>query len=185
MIDAPVVATLLAAKFGTMRTILSLGERRLRREVPGSPWAVERIMMLRDVVDHCDRERLCLDPKIGIEQLSAFVQRKLGTEPVEVFYAFFFSGDALLWDGELVRGDSGRVNVSVANIVRRAVDLSATVIVLAHNHPSGDATPSSADVSTTRAIHRALSAIGARVFDHLLVAGNEVVSLRARQLFVD
>lgn len=183
--EALVVATMLAGKFGNMRTILSLSDRRLRRELAAWPWAGERLLMLRDVVDYCDRELLTLDPKIGIEQLSAFVQRRLGSEPVEVFYAFYFSGGALLWDGELARGNGGRVNINIADIVHRTIDLSATLVVLAHNHPSGDATPSAADVTTTRAINRALGTIGSRVYDHLIVTGHEVISLRAQQLFVD
>jgi DNA repair protein RadC len=63
--------------------------------------------------------------------------------------------------------------------VRRALELSAVAMILAHNHPSGDPTPSSADVEITKQIVAAAGALKIVVHDHLIVGGDQVASLRA------
>jgi DNA repair protein RadC len=62
--------------------------------------------------------------------------------------------------------------------VRRALELSASAMLLVHNHPSGDATPSSADVAMTKQTVEAARALGLAVHDHFIVAGDQVASLR-------
>ena len=54
-------------------------------------------------------------------------------------------------------------------VVKRALELSATALILVHNHPSGDTTPSKADVEMTRAVDNALAALGVEVHDHVVI----------------
>ena len=64
-------------------------------------------------------------------------------------------------------------------VARRALELSASALILLHNHPSGDPSPSSADVDMTRQIVAAAGALRIAVHDHLVVARDGVASLRA------
>jgi DNA repair protein RadC len=67
-------------------------------------------------------------------------------------------------------------------VVKRALELSATAIVLVHNHPSGDPTPSRADIQMTQAIVEVAPALGIAVHDHLIVGKDGHASLKALKL---
>ena len=67
-------------------------------------------------------------------------------------------------------------------IVRRALELSASSVILVHNHPSGDPTPSKADIEVTQAVIAAGRPLGISVHDHLVVGRDGVVSFKAKGL---
>ncbi len=67
-------------------------------------------------------------------------------------------------------------------VIKRALELSATAILLVHNHPSGDPTPSSADVQMTKAIVDIAQPLGIAVHDHIIVGKNGHASLRGMKL---
>ena len=69
------------------------------------------------------------------------------------------------------------------DLFREAVKANAAGLILAHNHPSGDATPSAEDIATTRKISEIGEMMGIRIMDHLIVAGGGSVSFRQRGLF--
>jgi len=77
----------------------------------------------------------------------------------------------LHWE-ELFRGSLTQTSVYPREIVRRALELNAAAVILAHNHPSGVAEPSSADRLLTHSLREALQHIDVRVLDHFIVAGN-------------
>jgi DNA repair protein RadC len=82
----------------------------------------------------------------------------------------------------------GNVNSSiirVAEIFREAVRLNATALILAHNHPSGDPTPSPEDVQVTRCVVEAGTLLGVEVLDHLVIGHQRFVSLKERGLGFD
>jgi DNA repair protein RadC len=67
-------------------------------------------------------------------------------------------------------------------VVKRALELSATAIILVHNHPSGDPTPSRADIQMTQAIIEVATSLGISVHDHLIVGKEGHASLKGLQL---
>jgi DNA repair protein RadC len=73
-------------------------------------------------------------------------------------------------------GGRGDVELPVGAIVASALRLGAAAIIVAHNHPSGDPSPSAEDVAATRMLAEAASAVGVRLVDHLVVAGEELRS---------
>ncbi len=83
---------------------------------------------------------------------------------------------------EIVRGSVNSAQVRIAEIFREAVRLNATAIILAHNHPSGDPTPSPDDVALTRQAQEAGRLLDIAVLDHLVIADNRFVSLKAQGL---
>ena len=73
----------------------------------------------------------------------------------------------------------GTVDLPIRAIFKRALALDAAGLVIAHNHPSGDPTPSEADIQATRRLAATAEALGIRLHDHLIFAGGDCVSFRA------
>lgn len=79
-------------------------------------------------------------------------------------------------------GDAMRVVMPLRCIIGDALRLGTSGLLLSHNHPSGDPTPSRADISATRQLMRAAHALDIRVYDHLIIGGGRRFSLRAAGL---
>ena len=80
------------------------------------------------------------------------------------------------------RGGPDRVELPIRRIVRAALDADAATILLAHNHPSGDPTPSARDKAITRRLADVTSALGLKVRDHLIFGADGCRSFRAMGL---
>jgi DNA repair protein RadC len=75
-------------------------------------------------------------------------------------------------------GTVDRTSVYPREVIKRALELSATAIILVHNHPSGDPTPSQADIQMTRAIVDIARPLGRAVHDHIIVGKNGHASFK-------
>ena len=84
---------------------------------------------------------------------------------------------------DVVRGSVNSAQVRIAEIFREAVRVNAVALILAHNHPSGDPTPSADDIALTRQAKEAGRLLDIDLLDHLVIADNRFVSLKARGLF--
>jgi DNA repair protein RadC len=80
----------------------------------------------------------------------------------------------------LTRGHDGATIVDSRQVLRPAVELGSTGVVLGHNHPSGDPEPSAEDRAVTRRVQSAANVLGIRLVDHVVVAGDRHVSMAAR-----
>jgi DNA repair protein RadC len=88
----------------------------------------------------------------------------------------------LIADEQHQTGTVDHTPVYPREVVKRALELSATAIILVHNHPSGDPTPSRADIEMTRAIIEVARSLGIAVHDHLIVGKDGHASLKALKL---
>ncbi|MEW6567562.1 MAG: DNA repair protein RadC [Chloroflexota bacterium] len=86
---------------------------------------------------------------------------------------------------EVYRGSLNSSLVRVGEVFREAVRANAAALIIAHNHPSGDPTPSPEDVAVTRAFVEAGRLLDIEVLDHLIIAGRRHVSLKSRGLGFD
>lgn len=103
-----------------------------------------------------------------------FLRLKLAGLGHEVFMALWLDAqNRLLVAEELSRGSLTTTSVFPREVVKTALARNAAAVVLAHNHPSGVAEPSSADRELTRALREALALVDVRVLDHFIVAGNQ------------
>jgi DNA repair protein RadC len=95
---------------------------------------------------------------------------------------FLDKGNHLIADEQQQSGTVDHTPVYPREVVKRALELSATAVILVHNHPSGDPTPSRADVDMTRAIIEVARPLGIAVHDHLIVGKAGHASLKALKL---
>ena len=97
-------------------------------------------------------------------------------------FAYLDSAGKLLALRHVPSGNISEMEVSIRAIAGDALAFGAERVVMAHNHPSGDAEPSRDDLIATRRVATALDALGIRLVDHLVLAGDAITSLRARGL---
>ena len=113
------------------------------------------------------------------EALRAYLQLAMGHESAEHLRILFLDRkDRLIRDEVHGRGTVDQAPLYPREVIKRALELGASAIILVHNHPSGDPTPSKADVDSTRQIAVALRQIGIRLHDHLIVGRERIESLR-------
>jgi DNA repair protein RadC len=147
------------AKRAEMSAVLELARRSLAQE-----------LMQRPLFDSTTRVKEYLRLQIGGRQHEVFV------------VLFLDAQNRLIRLEELFRGTLTQTSVYPREVVKRALDLNAAAVVLAHNHPSGAAEPSRADEFLTQTLKSALGLIDVRVLDHLVVTRSEAVSFAERGL---
>jgi DNA repair protein RadC len=102
------------------------------------------------------------------------------TEQARVLY--LDRKNKLIADEKAGQGTVDHAPIYPREIARRALELAASAVILVHNHPSGDPTPSRADIELTRDIEKALAPFEIKVHDHLVVGAKETVSMKAKGL---
>ena len=112
-----------------------------------------------------------------------YLQLQLGSRPHEIFAVLFLdSQHRLIALEELFRGTLTQTSVYPREVVVRALALHAGSVVLAHNHPSGEAQPSRADEALTQTLKAALALVDVRVLDHFVVTSTQAISMAERGL---
>ena len=114
-----------------------------------------------------------------LDYLSAVMAR----DRVEQFRVLFLDNkNRLIADEAQSRGTVNHTPVYPREVVKRALELHASALILAHNHPSGDPAPSQDDIAMTREIKAAASALGLVLHDHVVVGNGATLSFRAQGL---
>lgn len=114
-----------------------------------------------------------------------YLRLLLANREHEVFVVLFLDvQNRVIASEEMFRGTLTQTSVYPREVVKRALQLNAAAVILAHNHPSGNAQPSRADEVLTQTLRAALALIDARVLDHFIVAGNgnSILSMAERGL---
>ena len=101
----------------------------------------------------------------------------LGRNQETVFLLCLDAKCKVLCCKEVGEGDVNSASISIRKIVETALVTNASTVVLAHNHPSGVATPSEEDIQTTRQVAAALRAVGITLIDHMVVAEGDFISM--------
>lgn len=113
-----------------------------------------------------------------------FLLPKFIGETTELIYLLCLDNKSKVLGCPLMcRGDISSVNFTPRSVVEAAIKLGATSVILAHNHPRGLALPSKDDINTTNQLINTLTSVNIRFLDHIIVAGDEAVSLADSGLF--
>jgi DNA repair protein RadC len=117
------------------------------------------------------------------DRLTDYLTAAMGHERTEQFRVLFLDGrNRLIADEVQGQGTINHAPAYPREVVRRCLELHATAVILAHNHPSGEPTPSREDVALTADIARAASVMGITVHDHIIVGRGKWLSFRAEKL---
>jgi DNA repair protein RadC len=179
--DPERLAAALLERFGTLGTAAAASPSELTRASSADSTAVADLKLLRELAIRLAREEACQRPVItSWTALVAYVRAALAHEPREQFRALYLDRrNSLLRDEMVADGTVDHAPVYPREVIRRALELSASAMILVHNHPSGDPTPSRADIEMTRQIVEAARVFGLQVHDHLVVGSAGTASFKA------
>lgn len=148
-----------AAKYAQLQAVLEMGRRHLRENLARG-----------DALSNPDETR-------------AYVTARLRGHAHEVFACLFLDNrHRIISFDELFHGTIDGTSVHPREVVKRALSHNAAAVILAHNHPSGVAEPSTADELITRSLKDALALVDIRVLDHLIIGDGQAVSFAERGL---
>jgi DNA repair protein RadC len=169
--DTKPLAKALLARFGSFAEVIAAPRARLM-EIPGVGENVANHLKIVEAA----AQRLGKTGVIGRAALSSWLAlldyctAAMARSPREEFRVLFLDRkNVLIADEVQNRGTVDHAPVYPREIVKRALELSASAMILVHNHPSGDPTPSKADIAMTREIVTAAKALGIAVHDHLVI----------------
>lgn len=179
--DVKPLAKLLLQRFGDFNAVISAPPARLA-EVPGvGPAVVCELKVVEAAAHRLARARVLNRHALSSwSALLAYCKTAMAhrdTEQVRVLY--LDRKNVLIADEAQGCGTVDHVPVYPREVVKRALELNASALILVHNHPSGDPTPSQADVEMTRRVEDAARSVGITLHDHVVIGKAEDASFRA------
>lgn len=178
--DTKPLAKALINRFGSFAAVLAAPYEQLI-EVRGlGPHSVTALQIVRAAAVRMTLAEVREQPILNSpEKLVGYLTMVLAREKVEQFRVLFLNPrNRLIADEAQGRGTVDHTPVCPREIVKRALELHATAIILVHNHPSGDPSPSVEDVAMTREIREAGRLLSVRVHDHIIVGNGASFSFR-------
>ncbi|WP_299481194.1 DNA repair protein RadC [uncultured Roseibium sp.] len=182
--DTKPIAKAMLQRFGSFSAVLAAPRERLR-EISGlSDVSIDTIKAVHAAIARYHRaelsERRLLD---SWSKVIEYLQASMELSPVEQFRILFLDRkNGLIADEVQQTGTVDHTPVYPREVIRRALEHSATALILVHNHPSGDPTPSRADIQMTKKIVEIAKPLGIEVHDHIIIGLRNNVSLRGLQL---
>lgn len=175
------LAAALLERFSGLGAVLAAEPGELARAAGLGTGALSDLKLLRELAIRLARDETCRRPVItSWTALVAYVRAALAHEPREQFRTLFLDRrNNLLRDELVAHGTVDHAPVYPREVIRRALELSASALILVHNHPSGDPTPSQADIQMTRQIVEAARVFNLQVHDHLVVGREGTASFKA------
>ena len=182
--DVKPLAKRLLAAFGDFNHVISAPPARLR-EIGGVGEAVVQQMKIVEAA----AQRLGRAKVINRNIISSwaalmdYCKTAMAHRDIEQFRILFLDHkNTLIADEEQQRGTVDHVPVYPREVAKRALELNASAVILVHNHPSGDPSPSQADIQMTAKVEQALEAVGVSVHDHIIIGKAEDASFRSMGL---
>ncbi|WP_370628807.1 DNA repair protein RadC [Celeribacter sp. PS-C1] len=175
----PIAAALIAA-FGDYNRVISAPIPRLL-EVEGMDIAAAQDLKIVEAAAHrLARARVMQRPVISSwDAVLDYCHTTMAHRETEQFRVLYLDRkNILIADEEQARGTVDHVPVYPREVVKRALELNASALILVHNHPSGDPTPSGADIGMTNQIRDAAEALDIQLHDHLIIGKSTELSFR-------
>ncbi len=181
--DTKALAKALLKRFGSFAEVLGAPEH-LLREVKGVGEAVATdLKVVAAAASMMTRGAIAERPVLGSwAQVIDYCRAAMAFEPREHFRILFLDKKNVLIADEVQQsGTVDHTPVYPREVIRRALELSATALILVHNHPSGDPNPSRADIEMTKTIIDTARPLGITVHDHIIVGKNGHASMKGMQ----
>lgn len=178
--DTKAIARLLVARFGSFAATISATVPDLLTVEGLGEAGVAAIKIVQAAAQRLSKAEVLYRPVLSNwDRLMEYLQAVLAREKIEQFRILFLDNrNRLLADEAQGRGTVNHTPVYPREVVKRALELHATAIILVHNHPSGDPSPSDEDIEMTRDIKRAASTLSIVLHDHVIVGNGQWLSFR-------
>jgi len=182
--DSKPVARALLARFGSYAGVLSASLPELLAVEGLGEAGAASLKLVHAAAQRLARAEVLFRPVLGNwNALMDYLQSVLGRDKIESFRVLFLDNKNRLIADELrARGTVNHTPVYPREVVKRALELHATALILVHNHPSGDPSPSAEDIEMTKAIKRAAAAVSVVVHDHIIVGNGQWLSFNKKGL---
>ncbi|GAA0597290.1 hypothetical protein GCM10009416_39440 [Craurococcus roseus] len=182
--DTKPLAKELINRYGSFAAVLAAPPRELLEARGLGPHSVSAIKLVQASALRLAKAEVMERPVLNNwDRLSDYLTAALARERVEQFRVLFLDPrNRLLADEAQGKGTVNHTPVYPREVVKRALEVGATALILVHNHPSGDPTPSRADVEMTAEVKAAAGVFGIAVHDHLIVGNGRQTSLRREGL---
>ena len=171
--------------FGSFAEVVHASEARLR-EIDGIGDASITQIKLLAAATHPGRQRVKSNASVALSSWNDVIdycRSSMAFSDKEQFRLLFLDKRNRLISDEIQQtGTVDHTPVYPREMIKRALELSATALILVHNHPSGDPTPSQADIQMTKAIVDIAAPLGISVHDHIIVGKNGHASLKGMRL---
>lgn len=179
--DTKPLAKALIARFGSFGEVVSAPESKLSEVGGVGTSVIVELKLVHAAALRLSQARILNRPAISSwDALLDYCQASMAYRDVEQFRILFLDRKNILIADEVQQeGTVDHTPVYPREIVKRALELSASAIILVHNHPSGDPTPSRADIDMTKEIVEAGRVLGIEVHDHLVVGKGKHASFRS------
>ena len=179
--DTKPIAKALIKEFRSLAAVFAAEPEQLRKINGIGDTAIADLKLIRAFAERIGREKITgRDIVSSWPALMDYCRTAMAHESREQFRILFLDKkNALIADEVQQRGTVDHTPVYPREVVRRALDLSATAIILVHNHPSGDPAPSDADIKMTARIIEAARHLGILVHDHVIIGRSGHASFRA------
>ena len=179
--DVKPLAHALMTRFGAFNRVLTAPKARLR-DVKGVGDAVITELKIIEAAAH----RMACSKVMQSHVLSSwdalldYCHTVMAHRETEQFRVLFLDRkNVLIGDEEQAKGTVDHVPVYPREVAKRALELNASAIILVHNHPSGDPTPSQSDIDMTARVNAACDALGLTLHDHLIIGKSQELSFRS------
>ena len=182
--DVKPLAKRLIDRFGSFSAAIS-AEPAAIMEVEGMGEAsLVALKTVREAAVRLAREDVLERPVIASwRKLLAYCRAAMGHEKTEQFRILFLDRrNVLIADEMQQKGTVDHTPVYPREVVKRALELGASAIIMVHNHPSGDPTPSQSDVEMTREVREAAEKLGIELHDHVIITRRDHVSFKSLNL---
>lgn len=182
--DTKPLAKALIKQHGSLAKVLQATNAQLMETDGASEAAVAAIKATKASCDLLLKEPLKKLPIIkSWTALLDYCRIHIGSNAHEEFHVLFLNNKlSLIADERQSKGTVDQTPIYPREVMKRALELSATAIILVHNHPSGDATPSREDITLTKQVVDAGKSLNIQVHDHVIVTASESFSFKAHGL---
>lgn len=182
--DVKPLARLLIDHFGDYNRVLSASPHQLAKVRGVGPSVIIEFKIVEAAAQRLARAKVMERHVMsGWDALLDYCHTVMAHRETEQFRILFLDRkNVLIADEEQARGTVDHVPVYPREVVKRALELNASALILVHNHPSGDPTPSQADIAMTQQIQVAAQALGLVVHDHIIIGKSQELSFRSHGL---
>ena len=179
--DTKPLAKRLLDHFGSSANVISAAPDDLKAVAGVGDSVLATLKIVRDAALRLAQHELTQRDVISSwQQLIDYCRASMGRENIEQVRLFFLDRkNALIKDEQQQRGTVDQTAVYPREVVKRALELNASAIIMVHNHPSGDTTPSRGDIEMTRLVKEACEKIGITLHDHVIISARGETSFRA------